>query len=249
LNILLLGTITLSAASIDVPSHGFSQRPNDIYIWEVEISETQIDDLTYGNDGDKITIIITNVTISYTGICWYAYTLVGEIFFYNNTKDESQNLYGPAYLMQYNTTMGCKIPQGPFFVPHNESAAIFALNDYYSYGISFENYDWIAGPNGYDGIYSAWNGSSSGDLGELKIQWSYNERGETETYELYNGTGSDWELIFQLSIIFSLPYYLSDHTTTPSLIPGFTLAPIIIIFNIIVIILVIYRRNKLVENS
>ncbi|MBD3227921.1 MAG: hypothetical protein GF329_07005 [Candidatus Lokiarchaeota archaeon] len=241
-NILIFGVISMANADTDLPPDGFSQRPNDIYIWEVEVSEGEIDDYIWGNIGDQITIIITNISLEYTGICWWGHSLLGEIFFYNNSQEESTNLFGEDTLLIYNSTMGCKFLDRPLFIPHNETAVNASLNELYLNWKLFEHYSWGSGSNGYDGTYSAYNGSSSGDLGELKVLWDFNQRGEASTYEVYNGTGNGWELIFKISLIFSSPDHFSQPSTAP--IPGFNFILGFFAINAIIILLLLFRKKN-----
>jgi hypothetical protein len=58
----------------------------------------------------------------------------------------------------------------------------------------FVHYQWTSGPHGYDGMAVIWNGSATGDLNELKYILRYNVEGLLEYVQIFNGTGSGWDL-------------------------------------------------------
>ncbi len=216
----LLITFMIGTIGAAFSGDSFDQRAGDEYIWEVTFAKGYtLQAFHLQNVGDQLSIVINIVNTTLLNSILYD-TLYGTLS--NNTRDNrtwtpfSQKIL----LAAYNSSYGYKTDITPFIIPHNETAVNQTLSN-----TTYEHYSWTSGPHGYDGMVIQYNGSASGDIGKEKIEMSFHSAGILNSLRIYNGTGGNWDLIFELKLL-----------VVPPLIPSFQLFLIIPILGILVII-------------
>ncbi|MHA1651190.1 MAG: hypothetical protein ACTSYB_13435 [Candidatus Helarchaeota archaeon] len=183
------------------------------------------------NVGDQIKVEVTLTNQSVFGSILYD-TIWG--YMYNNSiSNQTWELMEPGFqlLGAYNSTYGS--PMGYLLFPHNETSVNSSIYMTYNVLFNFQNYQWISGPNGYDGTATSWNGSATGDPNKAKMVLKVNSDGVLEYQEIYNGTGPGWDLVYKMEL---------QPITSP--ISGFVILPTLCVFSILVAISVLKHKRK-----
>ncbi len=199
--VMLVGLVSCSMmASISVmgfASDSFAQKTGDEYIWEVTtyVEGAAVDESLKGV-GIQWKAVIVEANTTYIGPCHWWDCL--WIAFYNNSPSNPEwTLRFPTDLrFNYNNSLGYNLGLEPVFIPRNETAVVQAFNDDYSSSTVV----WTSGPHGYDGIFNLYDGNGTGDPGESREKYEFNSAGVAIYIEFYNGTGSGWDLTFQMDL-------------------------------------------------
>ena len=171
-------------------SDSFSQQIGDEFIWEMTHKDASIS-FWLENVGDQLKAVINDTYENLGSDCLF-------IVFYKNTA--SNRTWVPIIAAEYATYDGETFSSWDLclIIPHNATAVQIDLNGIIG---PYEHFLWSNGPNGYDGEATAWDGSSLGDLGAYKLETKFNADGIAEYISNYNGTGTSWNLRFQLELV------------------------------------------------
>ena len=235
--LLLMGLLLFSlnffatVPSAAFSSDSFSQDTFDSFTWQFT-SPLSMSYFCF-SDGDLMRVaFVATITEDYYGFLYDTLYL----YYYNQSAGNS----GWTAIIfdetaRYNGTV--YVPPGfgyalmPILIPHNATAVVTGLDNWYDSHTSYDNSSWIAGPNGYDGTYSAWEGLALGEFGKYREEFKFNSEGVMESYRGYMGTGSGWALLMKFDL-------------QAEGIPGFSGYITLLTFGITLITAVIFLRKK-----
>lgn len=196
--LVLVGLISVSLVSsmpvIAFASDSFAQKTGEEYIWEVTtyVQGASVHE-SLEKVGNQLKIVIVETNTTYIGPCHYWDCLWIE--FYNSTPSNTvwTLLFALDFWFYYNNSLGFEMKVEPFFIPRNETAVNASLAAY-----GYAHNEWTSGPHGYDGSYIGYDGNATGDLGAEKMAFDFISPGIMKYLEMYNGTGSGWDLVFRM---------------------------------------------------
>jgi len=201
--------ITWKMTCLEFPSAFWSLHENDsIRVYVIEAYSA----LYEGNSYDTLQVIICNRSPTFP-----TWTIAFEAFIRYN---------GSAYLM-----LDFGFGEYPWIIPHNETVVVQTFISQ-----TPANYSWVPGPNGYDGTFSTWYGSLSGDLGAERADYKYNSEGIMECWTYYYGLGPGWDV--------KLKWELID--TAGSDIPGFPTVLVLFTLGSSLIAYVLMRKRSII---
>lgn len=187
-------TVIMLPVNIALNPLSFTQKVGDILLYDViKGDDTGIGfgwGLNNGTTGDQFKFEITSINLTMDTIedidnVW------GVIYKY----DVETNIWYIDYVESSHCTYGLLggylFDSWPFVLPHNATAV--------SLFFSISN-GWNEWTGGYYGIAKQWDGSGNGDLGESMMVYEFNSNGEMSTFELWNGTGSGWDLLYKIAL-------------------------------------------------
>ncbi len=203
--ILLIGLITLTVhLSVPVDAFGpfsFTSETGDEYFWTVQTSDGTFSFMSaaFRLQGDRLKITIDVANQSVVNM-YLSDTIYGAVFNRSPIHD-TWTLWDPTYRIAfYNPIEGYGFYNVPFFIPRNQTAVNATMNPFLRFLRGYDNYQWLSGAQGYDGVAIGYDGSINGDLGETKEEWDYNEAGILVSLKVYQGTGPGWSLYYHLEL-------------------------------------------------
>ena len=200
--IIYLINLSLSSPVFAFTGDSFSQKVGDGFIWEVKIADAVVVSQEIASVGDRLKIEITVAESNREDCCGH----IGDVLYgnmYNNSlTDRTWTAFQIDYFLAvYNRSTGYYGNSGQFYIPHNETVVNSTMYDTFTSEWSYQTYNWTSGSHEYNGLAYGFNGSVTGDINESKKELAYNVDGVLQYYKIYNGTGSDWDLIYHIELI------------------------------------------------
>ncbi len=188
--------------SIAFSSDSFFQKVGDGFIWEVKNADVVVVGPEVANLGDRLKVEITVAESSCPDCCGHFGDVLYGNMYNNSLADRIWTLFETDnFFAVYNKSTGYFGSSGQFFIPHNETVVNSTMYITFTSDWHYQTYEWIGGSHGYDGLAYGFNGSVTGDVNESKKEYGYNVDGVLQYYKEYNGTGSDWDLIYHIELI------------------------------------------------
>lgn len=144
-----------------------------------------------GRTGGQFRIVITS--INQTTLLGPNTDTIWTLLYYRNSTSDSWTLIENETNQCFYDAIEYTLSSWAYFVCTNSTTVGLFFSDC--------NFHWNPGPNGYDGTALQYSGSSTeqvGDLNDRKLVYSFNNQGVLRLYELYNGTGTGWDLFYKV---------------------------------------------------
>jgi len=227
----VLSTGIYSAVGATVQPQSFLVEEGQEFIYNVEhaiVGHSHLGGFLFENGtlGGQFKVLITKINQTNdagpnTDAIWT------KLYYRNSFSDPWTLIEGEIKQFYYNLAQYGPNSPWYYFVPTDATA----LNMFWP----SSPFHWSYGPNGYDGEmkeYSPISNLTAGDLNDRRQDFAWNADGVMEIFEIRNGTGTGWELVYRV--------VLQGPDTTWIIILIVTL-PLI---GVGLAVLVLYRRRK-----
>jgi len=196
---IFLSTGIISTTAVTIHPLSFPQSEGQEFIYNVvyvDVGHPWLAGWGFedGQPGGQFRIVITSINQT-TALSSNTDTVWTHLYYRNSTSDDWTLIEAEEAQCFYDA-IEYAFSSWIYFVCLNSTT----LNIYFNQG----SWHWTPGPQGYDGTMNDYGASSTeqvGSFNDRKQVNSFNSQGVLRLYELYNGTGTGWELYYKLVLV------------------------------------------------